>query len=90
MKTHLSLETNNIDASVAFYQILLNAKPDKHYEDYALFLTEQPGLELALEPNHGESVIDDGSTHFGIAVDTAVQVEAGDAESDCCTATPSA
>lgn len=68
MKTHLSLATRDIDASVTFYRTLLNSEPAKHHRDYALFLTENPGLELALSLNPNAGVTSD--SHYGIAVDT--------------------
>jgi catechol 2,3-dioxygenase-like lactoylglutathione lyase family enzyme len=49
MKTHLNLATANLDRSVGFYSTLLDAKPTKVLADYALFITDQPGLELALD-----------------------------------------
>jgi catechol 2,3-dioxygenase-like lactoylglutathione lyase family enzyme len=49
MKMHLNLATRDLDASVVFYRTLLLAEPTKHYADYALFLTDKPGLELALD-----------------------------------------
>ena len=74
MKTHLNLATRDLDKSVAFYSTLLGAAPTKVLDDYALFITEDPGLELALDlspaatPGHGQ--------HFGIVVDSADAVEA--------------
>lgn len=68
MKTHLSLATRDINASVAFYRVLLDCEPAKHYDDYALFLTENPGLELALARNPVAKASADA--HYGIAVDT--------------------
>jgi len=67
MKTHVSLATRDLDASVRFYRALLNTEPAKHYDDYALFLTDDPGLELALvlRPQVGPSM----EAHYGIAVD---------------------
>jgi len=41
---HLNLATRDLDASVAFYSTLLGASPAKRLDDYALFITEQPGL----------------------------------------------
>jgi catechol 2,3-dioxygenase-like lactoylglutathione lyase family enzyme len=67
MKTHLHLATRDLDASVAFYRTLLDAEPAKRYDDYALFLTENPGLELALSRDPRAKVPAD--VHFGIAVD---------------------
>jgi catechol 2,3-dioxygenase-like lactoylglutathione lyase family enzyme len=75
MKTHLSLSTSSIDESVAFYQSLLGARPHKHQQDYALFLTEQPPLELALDLHVARSRSHDAASHFGIAVDTSAAVD---------------
>ena len=74
MKMHLNLATRDLDRSVAFYSTLLDAEPLKKLPDYALFVTEQPGLELALdldaaaEAGHGQ--------HFGIVVDSEGAVDA--------------
>jgi len=69
MKTHISLPTRDLSASVAFYRTLLDSPPAKHYDDYALFVAERPGLELALAPSsHARP---DPSAHFGIAVEDA-------------------
>ena len=74
MKTHLNLATRDLNKSVAFYSTLLGAAPAKLLDDYALFITEDPGLELALDldpaatPGHGQ--------HFGIVVDSTDAVEA--------------
>ena len=73
MKTHLNLATAHIEESVVFYRTLLNSEPAKHLNDYALFITEDPGLELALDlkPDingwHG--------AHFGVAVDSTQAVD---------------
>jgi catechol 2,3-dioxygenase-like lactoylglutathione lyase family enzyme len=74
MKTHLNLATRDLDASVAFYRTLLLADPAKHYADYALFLTERPGLELALDRDPNTTVRDDA--HYGIAVQIPEDVDA--------------
>ncbi len=74
MKTHLNLATRDLEKSVAFYRILLAAEPAKNYDDYALFITEEPGLELALDrdakakPGH--------DAHFGVVVESTEAVEA--------------
>lgn len=73
MKTHVSLATHDLDASVAFYRTLLDAEPAKHYGDYALFLTEKPALELALALRTEVRIA--GDAHYGIAVDDASAVE---------------
>ncbi len=68
MKTHLNLATRDLEASMAFYRTLLNSQPAKQYEDYALFLTEDPGLELALSFDPRAKSSED--VHYGIAVET--------------------
>jgi catechol 2,3-dioxygenase-like lactoylglutathione lyase family enzyme len=73
MKTHLNLATRDLAKSVAFYRTLLDAEPVKSFDDYALFITEEPGLELALDRN---SKAEAGrSAHFGIVVDSADAVD---------------
>lgn len=73
MKTHLNLATTDLGKSVQFYSTLLDATPTKMLRDYALFVTEEPGLELALDlansvsPSHDE--------HYGICVDSTEAVE---------------
>ena len=67
MKTHLSLPTTNLEKSVAFYETLFKATPLKQHDDYALFVVEDPGLELALVP--ADRVRLDSRSHFGLATD---------------------
>jgi catechol 2,3-dioxygenase-like lactoylglutathione lyase family enzyme len=74
MKMHLNLATRDLDASVAFYRTLLLADPAKHYTDYALFLTEQPGLELALDLDP-ETDVREGA-HYGVVVERPEDVDA--------------
>jgi catechol 2,3-dioxygenase-like lactoylglutathione lyase family enzyme len=73
MKTHLNLGTKDLSKSVAFYRTLLDAEPAKSFDDYALFITDDPGLELALDRNaHAEA---GDSAHFGVVVDSAEAVD---------------
>jgi catechol 2,3-dioxygenase-like lactoylglutathione lyase family enzyme len=74
VKTHLNLATKDLNASVAFYRTLLLAAPTKHYADYALFLTDEPGLELALDLDPQTNVRE--GAHYGIVVDTTEEVDA--------------
>jgi catechol 2,3-dioxygenase-like lactoylglutathione lyase family enzyme len=74
MKMHLNLATRDLDASVAFYSTLLDAPPAKRLDDYALFITEQPGLELALDLDAGAQA--GHGQHFGIVVETVDAVDA--------------
>jgi catechol 2,3-dioxygenase-like lactoylglutathione lyase family enzyme len=80
MKMHLSLPTNSLEQSVAFYEMLLKAKPFKRYVDYALFVVDDPGLELALV--RSDRVRVDSSTHFGLAVDDTDCVDEATARFD--------
>lgn len=74
MKMHLNFATRDLDASVAFYRTLLLAQPAKHYSDYALFLTEEPGLELALDLDPAAEVRE--GAHYGVVVEKPEDVEA--------------
>jgi catechol 2,3-dioxygenase-like lactoylglutathione lyase family enzyme len=73
MKTHLSFATTDLEKSLAFYSTLLDAAPAKVLEDYALFITEKPGLELALDLC--EFVTPARDAHYGICVDDTTDVE---------------
>lgn len=76
MKMHLNLATRDLDRSVAFYSTLLSAKPVKQLSDYALFITENPGLELALDLDLDADTQAGHGQHFGIVVDSAEAVDA--------------
>jgi catechol 2,3-dioxygenase-like lactoylglutathione lyase family enzyme len=73
MKNHLNLATTDLAKSIEFYSILLDAKPAKVLSDYALFITAQPPLELALDAVESKPRISDD--HYGIFVDTTEEVE---------------
>lgn len=73
MKTHLNFATTDLAKSVSFYSVLLNAEPAKVLNDYALFITEEPGLELALDLR--DAVTPATDVHFGVCVESAADVE---------------
>lgn len=73
MKTHLNLATSDLDRSVSFYSTLLDSKPTKVFSDYALFITENPGMELALDLR--TTVAPTTDAHYGICVETATEVD---------------
>ena len=73
MKTHLNLATTDLDKSVSFYSVLLNVSPAKVLSDYALFITDEPGLELALDLR--ENVMPTTDAHFGVLVESVQDVE---------------
>lgn len=74
MKTHLNLATRDLVRSVAFYRTLLDIEPAKSFDDYALFISEDPALELALDRNTKAAVSHD--VHFGVVVDSSEAVDA--------------
>jgi catechol 2,3-dioxygenase-like lactoylglutathione lyase family enzyme len=74
MKMHLNLATRDLAKSVEFYRTLLDTEPAKSFDDYALFITEDPGLELALDRD--SSAESGRSAHFGVVVDSIEAVDA--------------
>jgi catechol 2,3-dioxygenase-like lactoylglutathione lyase family enzyme len=73
MKTHLNFRAADLTRSVTFYSVLLAAEPVKRHGDYALFITEDPGLELALD--RGDGARQGETAHYGIAVDSVADVD---------------
>lgn len=73
MKTHLNFATTDLAKSVSFYTTLLNAQPAKVLDDYALFITDEPGLELALDLR--AAVLPARDAHYGIFVEGTHDVE---------------
>lgn len=70
---HLNLGTTDLGKSVKFYSTLLDAKPTKFLGDYALFITDQPALELTLDLTDQVSPTQDA--HYGVYVEDAEDVE---------------
>jgi len=73
MKTHLNLSTVDLERSVLFYSTLLKAAPVKLFPDYALFIMEEPGLELALDLR--DTVIVGSDAHCGVCVESSEEVD---------------
>ena len=73
MKTHLNFATTDLARSIDFYSTLLDSTPTKRFEDYALFITDEPGLELALDLSDTVSPARDA--HYGIYVESVEGVE---------------
>lgn len=69
----LNLATTDLEKSVVFYSTLFEAKPVKNFPDYALFVTEEPSLELALDQR--ETVQPATDAHYGVFVETTDEVE---------------
>jgi catechol 2,3-dioxygenase-like lactoylglutathione lyase family enzyme len=74
MKTHLNLSTADLASSIAFYRTLLDSPPVKRFDDYALFITDDPALELALDLNRQTRIAE--SAHYGVVVDSTEGVDA--------------
>ncbi len=73
MKTHLNLATTDLAQSIRFYSILLDAKPTRVLPDYALFVTDEPALELALDLSDAVSATTDA--HYGICMEAVEDVD---------------
>jgi catechol 2,3-dioxygenase-like lactoylglutathione lyase family enzyme len=73
MRAHLNFATTDLAKSVRFYSVLLDARPAKLLHDYALFVTDHPGLELALDLADG--VTSGQDAHYGVSVDSLDGVE---------------
>jgi catechol 2,3-dioxygenase-like lactoylglutathione lyase family enzyme len=73
MKMHLNLPTRDLERSAAFYSVLLGREPAKRFDDYALFVSDDPPLELALDLDPTSSPGD--ATHYGIVVESPTAVE---------------
>jgi catechol 2,3-dioxygenase-like lactoylglutathione lyase family enzyme len=73
-KMHLNLPTRDLDRSIAFYSLLLDQAPAKRFDDYALFLSDDPGLELAL--HLGAIAPSNDATHYGLVVESPASVDA--------------
>lgn len=54
-KFHLSLNVSNLDRAIAFYRILFDMAPAKHYPDYAKFEVVEPPVIFSLVPHQPSS-----------------------------------
>lgn len=95
MKTHISLNVRNIEASVDFYKKMFGVEPAKLKADYAKFDVSNPSLNLTMNQIDFEK---GGSlSHLGLQVENTAEVlEIGkrwkenglvtldEMETDCC------
>jgi catechol 2,3-dioxygenase-like lactoylglutathione lyase family enzyme len=72
MKTHFNFATADLNASVSFYSSLFKARPAKVRPDYALFIVDDPGIELALDAR--AEVRPTTDAHYGIYVESSSDV----------------
>jgi len=73
VKTHLNLATTDLAKSIEFYSVLLDAEPKRVLPGYALFVTEEPALELALDLTESASATTDA--HYGICTESVEDVD---------------
>ena len=73
-KFHFALNVSDLERSIAFYRVLFDVPPAKHYPDYAKFELSQPPLVFSLFPNPPAS----GGTlsNFGLPVGSREEVQA--------------
>jgi lactoylglutathione lyase len=73
-RVQLALNVDDIDAAVAFYARLFDARPAKRRPGYANFAIAEPALKLVLieNPGHGGTL-----NHLGVEVGSSTEV--GDA-----------
>lgn len=71
-KVHISLNVKNVNESIRFYEKMFNAKPVKHFDDYAKFDLVNPPLNLALT----QTVFTSGGSlsHLGVQVFSSGEV----------------
>lgn len=73
MRPHLSLDVQNVSASVEFYQKVFGVSPQKQTSDYAKFDLVKPALNLSLVSSTGRI---SAVNHLGIEVDSVADMAA--------------
>ena len=73
LKPHVSLNVSNIDASVAFYEKVFQAKASKRRPGYAKFDLAEPSLNLTMQEAPRTGV---NASHFGVQVQSTEDVAA--------------
>ncbi len=75
IKTHVALNSTNIENSVAFYRAMFGVEPVKHKVDYAKFDLVNPPLNLTL--NQASTINSGGAlSHLGVQVESTQEVKA--------------
>ena len=72
LKPHISLNVNNVEASVGFYKKLFGIEPAKIRQGYAKFDVQNPPLNFTL--NEAPHAIGGTLSHLGIQVETTEDV----------------
>jgi catechol 2,3-dioxygenase-like lactoylglutathione lyase family enzyme len=74
LKTHVALNVNDIEKSVAFYRAMFDVEPVKYKADYAKFDISHPALNLTL--NLASNVQPGGAlSHLGVQVESTQEVQ---------------
>ena len=73
MRVHVGLPVRNLEASIAFYEALLQQTPTKVRQGYAKFEVPMPALNLSLNESTTPTVHHSVS-HFGIQVKSSAEV----------------
>ena len=73
MRPHISLDVQNVPASVEFYQKIFGVTPQKQTTDYAKFDLTAPALNLALVSSTGAV---SAVNHLGIEVESTDEIAA--------------
>lgn len=71
-KFHLSLDIENLEASVRFYSTLLDSPPSKRKPGYAKFDVETPAVNLALQEKSHCCL--QGLSHMGLRVQSTEEM----------------
>lgn len=70
-RIHIGLEAADLERSIAFYRVLLDAEPTKLRPGYAKFEPDEPAVSLSLVQGSGQAgALLPTSQHFGIRVET--------------------
>lgn len=70
-RMHLHVGVENLDASVAFYNILFAAEPTVLKSDYAKWMLEDPRINFAISSTAHTAI---GIEHIGLQVETAEEL----------------
>ncbi len=73
-RMHIALTVKNLQASKAFYQLLLGTAPSKERPRYAKFEPDDPSVNLTLNEVDSDVMVEGGSAHFGVQVKSVAEV----------------
>ncbi|MEZ4752082.1 MAG: ArsI/CadI family heavy metal resistance metalloenzyme [Bdellovibrionota bacterium] len=72
MRTHVSIDVENVSKSVEFYEKVFGAAPQKQTADYAKFDLADPSLNFSMQKRENGSI--SKVNHFGIEVESEAAV----------------